>query len=108
VKVSVLPSDVRDLVQQSAAASAAGRAALGVLYLRWQGSAAAASAWLDPLRSRIAQRGGTAVVAAASPVFSGRIDPWGRLSTNRSLMGAVKARFDPHNILNPGRGPGGL
>jgi glycolate oxidase FAD binding subunit len=108
VKVSVLPSDVRDLVLQSAATSAAGRAALGVLVLRWQGSPPAASAWLDTLRSRIGQRGGTAVVAAASPVFSGRIDAWGQLSTNRSLIGAVKARFDPHNILNPGRGPGGL
>jgi glycolate oxidase FAD binding subunit len=108
VKVSVLPSDVRELIEQSAAGSAAGRAALGVLYLRWQGSASAASAWLDHLRSRIGRRGGTAVVAAASPVFSGRIDPWGPLATNRSLMAAVKARFDPHSILNPGRGPGGL
>ena len=108
VKVSVLPSDVRDLIVQSAAASAAGRAALGVVYLRWHGSVSAASAWLDNLRSRIIQRGGTAVVAAASPAFSGRLDPWGQLSTNRSLMAAVKARFDPHNILNPGRGPGGL
>jgi glycolate oxidase FAD binding subunit len=108
VKVSVLPSEVRDLIEQSAAGSAAGRAALGVLYLRWQGSASAASTWLDHLRSRIGRRGGTAVVAAASPVFSGRIAPWGQLATNQSLMAAVKARFDPHSILNPGRGPGGL
>jgi glycolate oxidase FAD binding subunit len=108
VKVSVLPSDVRDLLEQSPAASAAGRAALGVLYLRWQGSASAGSAWLDDLRLRIGQRGGTAVVAAASPAFGSRIDRWGQLSTSRSLMAAVKARFDPHNILNPGRGPGGI
>jgi glycolate oxidase FAD binding subunit len=108
VKVSVLPSDVRELLDQGAAASVTGRATLGVLYLRWHGAETAGATWLEQLRSRIARRGGTAVVAAASRAFSGTIDPWGPIAAPRSLVAAVKSRFDPHNILNPGRGPGGL
>ena len=86
---------------------AAGRAALGVLYLRADGVAEAPE-WLDQLRLRARRRGGSAVVVQASPALEGRLDVWGELPGSRSLMRAVKARFDPNNILNPGGGPGGL
>ena len=36
------------------------------------------------------------------------VDPWGDPGNAFRLMQAVKARFDPHGILNPGNGPGGL
>jgi FAD/FMN-containing dehydrogenase len=48
------------------------------------------------------------VVVKASPALNGVVDMWGELSGSRALMQAVKARFDPNNILNPGGGPGGL
>jgi FAD/FMN-containing dehydrogenase len=106
-KVSVLPTEVGDLLDQAGASLTAGRAALGVLYLR-SGGAAAAPDWLDRLRTLAGRRGGSAVVVNASPTLENRIDIWGRLPGSRSLMRAVKMRFDPNAILNPGGGPGGL
>lgn len=107
VKVSVLPTEVGDLLEQAGASLAAGRAALGVVYLRAD-DPAGAKAWLDDLRARLRRRGGSAVVVKASPALKGVVDLWGELSGSRPLMQAVKARFDPNNILNPGGGPGGL
>jgi glycolate oxidase FAD binding subunit len=107
IKVSVLPTEVGELLDQGGATLAAGRAALGVLYLRAD-EIAKAPEWLDQLRLRARRRGGSAVVVKASPALEGRLDVWGEVPGSRSLMGAVKARFDPNNILNPGGGPGGL
>ena len=106
-KVSILPTEVADLLDQAGASLAAGRAALGVLYLHG-GSAATAPDWLDKLRALAGRRGGSAVVVKASPTLENRIDVWGELPGSRSLMRAVKMRFDPNGILNPGGGPGGL
>jgi glycolate oxidase FAD binding subunit len=107
VKASVLPTEVADLLEQGGASLAAGRAALGIVYLRVD-SPVGAKAWLDDLRTRVRRRGGSAVVVKASPALKGVVDVWGELSGSLPLMQAVKSRFDPNHILNPGCGPGGL
>ena len=107
VKTSVLPTEVGELLEQARVSLAAGRAALGIVYLRAD-AIAGAKAWLDDLRARVRRRGGSAVVVKASTALKGVVDVWGELAGSRPLMQAVKARFDPNNILNPGGGPGGL
>ena len=107
VKVSVLPTEVGELLDQGGASLASGRVALGVLHLRAD-DVAQAPQWLAQLRLLVRRRGGSAVVVKASPALEGRLDVWGELPGSRSLAAAVKARFDPNNILNPGGGPGGL
>jgi hypothetical protein len=107
VKASVLPTEIPELLDRPGASLAAGRGALGILYLRVDPGAGARK-WLDDLRSRLRLRGGSAVVVKASPVLQDHVDVWGELSGSLPLMRAVKARFDPKNILNPGGGPGGL
>jgi glycolate oxidase FAD binding subunit len=42
-----------------------------------------------------------------APALIGRIDPWGTPAA-LDLMRRVKAQFDPHNTLNPGRFVGGI
>ena len=107
VKATVLPTETAELLDRPGASLAAGRAALGILYLRVDADAGARE-WLDELRSRLRRRGGSALVVRASPALKDHVDVWGELSGSRSLMRAVKERFDPKNILNPGGGPGGL
>jgi glycolate oxidase FAD binding subunit len=108
VKVALLPTDVRDLLSECAGMSIAGRGALGVLYLRRSGPPDEVAAWLQDLRTRLARRGGHAVVVRAPADWPRQLDPWGPPRSDAALMRAVKAQFDPHNILNPGRGPYGL
>lgn len=63
---------------------------------------------LNLLRSEVATLGGSLVVLAAPPAVKARIDVWGVDGDALPLMRRVKERFDPHNILNPGRFVGGI
>jgi hypothetical protein len=83
------------------------RAALGVLFVRLEGAAAALIPLIADWRHRATVNGGSLVVQAAQPGLE-RVEPWGDLPDAFSLMRAVKARFDPNGILSPGMGPGGL
>jgi glycolate oxidase FAD binding subunit len=107
IKVSVLPVDVGDLIAQAGAQVAVGRAALGVIYLRVDNRGEGEQR-VHELRARAARRGGSAVVLAAPPEVQARVDRWGQIGSSLAVMRAVKARFDPHGILNPGGGPGGI
>jgi glycolate oxidase FAD binding subunit len=116
LKVTILPTEVPTVLselQQFAAATgvsyaAIGRAALGVLTLRIEGSDEAAALVIDSVRRVAAHRGGHAVVLRAPAGFASRVDPWGDVGDASAMMQAVKSRFDPRNTLSPGRGPAGL
>jgi glycolate oxidase FAD binding subunit len=123
VKVAVLPTQVVDLVDSLDRVTSrfglgyrlSGRAALGVLYVRMSdvgqdadGMAVRHASAVEELRQNAWARGGSAVVVASAPEVIALVDQWGDVGDGLPLMRAVKARFDPHRILNPGRGPGGL
>jgi glycolate oxidase FAD binding subunit len=112
-KISVLPTDLAGVFAQldqtpaSVTWRAAGRAALGLLLVRLAGAPEVLSDLVLRLRAHVASRGGHLVVLQSPPPVRARVDPWGELG-HVSLMRAVKARFDPHNVLSPGCGPGGI
>jgi glycolate oxidase FAD binding subunit len=45
----------------------------------------------------------SATILAAPASLKADIDVWGRVPGTVSVMRALKAEFDPHNVLNPGR-----
>ena len=113
VKVAVLPTDVADVlahIQQLASNAAvpcalSGRAALGIVLLRLEGDPAAHASIVNEIRHDAAARRGSAVIVSAPEDLTHATGRWGSLGDTEPIMRAVKARFDPHNILNAGLSP---
>ena len=116
LKIAVLPSHVGDLVDLIERATAShsvnyrlgGRAALGVLFLKLRGDVERHMEIVREVRQTAVARGGSAVLLSTPVSIERRVDSWGDVGDSRRTMQAVKARFDPHGTLNPGRGPGGV
>jgi glycolate dehydrogenase FAD-binding subunit len=103
-KLSVLPTEVANSLEVLAGFGsrvewlAIGRAALGVLLVRVKAGGADENTVIGQLHQHVTSRNGTLVVLRGSP---GRDVPSlpGRDPNLRSVMGAVKARFDPNGVL---------
>jgi D-lactate dehydrogenase (cytochrome) len=78
-------------------------AAAGVLWLRLQAKAGALAARLPNLHRQLVQRWPQTVVAAGAPEANQDLAVWGQPPAALSLMQTIKQRFDPQNLLNPGR-----
>jgi glycolate oxidase FAD binding subunit len=115
LKVSVLPTDVAYLVGEISRGcdanrvswSVFGRAALGVLFVRVDGDPQAIRSLVADWRHRASVHDGSLVVHSAALGLAS-IPRWGDAPAAMPMMRAIKARFDPHGILSPGMGPGGL
>jgi glycolate oxidase FAD binding subunit len=114
VKLTVLPSEVPATLTSLASLTgsadyvAAGRAGLGVFLVRIDGDADAQLRAIAGLRAGLPAGRGSAVIVRGSAELRARADVWGSIGDGLPLMRAVKQRFDPAGILNPGRGPGGV
>lgn len=114
VKLTCLPTEVAALVAEvERAAGGAGarvRAVLahagnGVIYIALGGASAD---FMRSLPALAGQRGGSAVVEDAPLAIKRQIDVWGPTRNDFPLMQALKAQFDPHSTLNPGRFVGAI
>jgi glycolate oxidase FAD binding subunit len=122
IKVATLPSELPAMLEQverlSAARSVAyrlgGRAGLGVVFVRLSGHAEMHPSIVADLRRAVrettapAARNASVVVLEAESAVRSAIDAWGDVGDALPIMKSIKARFDPHGTLSPGRGPGGL
>ena len=109
-KVSALPTDLTRVIRaaDSVGAPAAGRAGLGLAWLRLEPSPSAeAAALLEDLRSSLAPS--PVVVLDAPAEVREKIDVWGSQPDPRlALMRRVKERFDPSGVCNRGIFVGGI
>lgn len=62
---------------------------------------------MTQVRSHCAAHGGFLSLLSAPPSWTG-LDRWGYAGNALPQMQAIKAQFDPHRLLNPGRFVGGL
>ncbi len=107
LRAGIAPKDLTDYVHSQAVALQAGAfladVANGQLYAAVPADRAPdARAWVDALRRPALQAGGYAVVINAPPAQRAGLDLWGYQPQALDLMRALKARWDPAGILNPG------
>jgi glycolate oxidase FAD binding subunit len=59
-------------------------------------------------RAAVEKLGGTLFIEKAPTAVRQQVDAWGGVGTSARLMQAVKEKFDPQGILNPGRFVAGI
>jgi len=109
LKIAVLPTDVAEIVSTvdrltstaGVECAVSGRVALGIILVRLAGDPAAYRPIVSEIRRAAIAGGGSAIVVSSAT--DGAITPsdrWGPIGDAKPVMRAVKARFDPHHILN--------
>ena len=79
----------------------------GLVLVDLAGDEAALETSVPELRQLAMEQRGSVVVTEASPHMAAQLDIWGAVS-GLEVMRNLKARFDPHTVLNPGRFVGGI
>ncbi|MGH9937719.1 MAG: hypothetical protein ACREAM_15850, partial [Blastocatellia bacterium] len=118
LRLSALPADLNALIAEInrtlPRAHLRAHAANGVVRLH------GGPLWLDDLKTRerprrlaemrrLAQsRGGQMVILRAPDEIKNQLDVWGEAGPTGSLMRALKEKYDPHALLNPGRFVAGI
>jgi len=118
LRLSVLPNDlsalIADINRTLPQAHLRAHAANGVVRLHGD------APWLDRLktrerprklaemRRRVQERGGQMLILRAPDEIKSQLDVWGEVGPAGSLMRALKEKFDPHALLNPGRFVAGI
>jgi len=108
VRVSGLASELPAVLRAAhdAGGSLVGRAGLGVSWVTLpDGDASSLVSSIEDLRRRLDPF--ACVVLDAPPQVREKVDVWGKAQAV-PLMRRVKARFDPHNVCNPGLFVGGI
>ncbi len=115
LKASLLPTEVAHWLaeleqvcqQQHMHATWYAHAGHGLVFVQLSGDTTALVSTVRKLRQEALAHRGSLVVTDAPPNIAQQIDVWGPVPAF-DVMRNLKARFDPNNVLNPGRFVGGL
>jgi glycolate oxidase FAD binding subunit len=102
VRASWLPADIEQVLGL-APEELIGRAAVGAGLIRIAGDADTQARAVDRLRTSAVV--GNVAVVRGSAAMKMRADVWGSAGDRQPVFDALKRAFDPHNVLNAGRGP---
>jgi glycolate oxidase FAD binding subunit len=83
-------------------------AAIASIYASVDGDNTALENFAAQLRAESHKLHGHMIVESAPPTVRNKINPWDDIGATLRLMQSIKRKFDPHNILNPGRFVGGI
>jgi glycolate oxidase FAD binding subunit len=112
IKVAALPSEIATVTDMARVLGGEhglriwwlADAITGLLWLRIRGETAGDfAAALTDLHAALTRRWRNVVVLGGAPDLRARLPLWGADPQNVELLRAIKGRFDPEGILNPGR-----
>lgn len=114
--VGALPADAAAAVEQIGHAAHRhglggrcwARAGTGAVYARLSAQGGDAPAALAAAQRDLLERWPATTLVAGDPAVERAARPWGAESAGLNVMRALKARFDPARVLQPGRFVGGM
>ncbi|TAH49615.1 MAG: FAD-binding oxidoreductase [Chloroflexota bacterium] len=112
VRVSVPPKELQNALRMLLDTPSTPRifahAAVASIYASFQDASASPETFIATLRARVHDLHGHLVVEGAPPTVRKQINAWDDVGASFKLMQSLKRKFDPNNILNPGRFVGGI
>jgi glycolate oxidase FAD binding subunit len=116
VRASWLPAHIADALERepfrragearlkaSLSLELVGRAAIGAGHVGIDGDTDAQAAAIEQFRASAVF--GNVVIVRGSAELKARVDVWGPQGDRQHLFESLKRAFDPHGVLNAGRGP---
>ncbi len=117
VRLSVPPKELHNAARAAFDLAAAqnmaspqifAHAAIASVYASAQGDDAALENFANQLRAKLHALHGHLIVENAPATLRKKINAWDDVGATLKLMQSIKRKFDPNNILNPGRFVGDL
>lgn len=112
VRASVPPKELQNalgiLLDTPNAPRIFSHAAVASIYTAFDGDNSVLENIVSKLRAQLHEIHGHLIIESAPASLKKNLNAWGEVGASFKLMQALKRKFDPNNILNPGRFVGGL
>lgn len=103
VPLSAVPAEFEKAFLAHSDCVAAADIGTGIIRLEFDGNEGSVVDEIKRLRATVAAVNGTLVIERASTQVKRDADAWGDVGSTAELMRAIKGRFDPQSLLNPGK-----
>lgn len=103
VPVSAVPAEFEKAFLAHLDCVATADIGAGIIRLAFDADSGSAIDQIKSLRASAARAGGTLTIENAPVEVRGAADAWGDIGATAGLMRAIKSRFDPQTLFNPGK-----